>query len=250
MYTIQSENCEHNYILKPSILMNKTDYPRNWKNKKTIIIPFGTCKIGGQVFINCKLKNIIIPNTITSIGCSAFQWCSKLSEIDIPDNVRRIGNGAFIGCHKLNHIYFHENSKLEHIGDKCFQNCYNLQNIELPKSLKTIGIDAFKNCPLKKITMTENIYNKYFKNNFKIFKDTEIYIYKSIDIDTLKQQVKKLWVDLYNEGTSLPKPDIENLPQNVLEELVNDYQHILKCVVSVKDYTEYYNREFLTIEDF
>lgn len=250
MYTIKPQDCEQNYCLKHGFFMSNTDIPRNWTHKKAIIIPFGTTKIGYQVFINChNLNSISIPNTITTIGGSAFQWCVDLQEIIIPDSVTRIENGAFSGCRNLKHVYFGKNSKLEYIGDNCFANC-NLESIELPKSLKTIGIDAFKNCcPLQKIVMTAEIYDKYFKRG-SLSPNTTIGIYQTVDIETLKKQVKSLWIKLKNEGTVLTKPDVEHLPQKVLEDLITNYNHILKCVVAINKYADYYNREYLNIEDF
>ena len=46
-------------------------------------------------------KNSIIPNSITSIGNSAFYYCSELTELILPDSVTSIGNGAFGGCSGL-----------------------------------------------------------------------------------------------------------------------------------------------------
>ena len=51
------------------------------------------------------LTSITIPNSVTSIGGSAFAYCTSLTSITIPDSVRSIGNYAFEDCYKLVEVY-------------------------------------------------------------------------------------------------------------------------------------------------
>ena len=48
--------------------------------------------------LNCA---ITIPDSVTSIGNSAFLGCSGLTSITIPDSVTSIGDRAFYGCSGL-----------------------------------------------------------------------------------------------------------------------------------------------------
>ena len=43
-------------------------------------------------------KNTIIPNSVTSIGDSAFNGCYSLTSIEIPNSVTSIGDDAFSWC--------------------------------------------------------------------------------------------------------------------------------------------------------
>jgi hypothetical protein len=59
----------------------------------------GSSTSASGAFGNCtKLKKIILPNTLTSIGAYAFYNCTSLEELNIPNTVTAIGNGAFYNC--------------------------------------------------------------------------------------------------------------------------------------------------------
>ena len=64
----------------------------------------GLSVISTQAFYNTNIKNIDIPNSVTSIGDWAFKGCSNLKSITIPNSVTSIGNYAFDGCSSLNEI--------------------------------------------------------------------------------------------------------------------------------------------------
>lgn len=47
------------------------------------------------------MSSVTIPNSVTSIGASEFDYCYHLSSVTIGNNVTSIGNGAFGGCSGL-----------------------------------------------------------------------------------------------------------------------------------------------------
>lgn len=67
-----------------------------------ITIPDSVKSIGESAFNGCSgLMAITIPDSVTSIGKSAFYGCSGLETITIPDNVTSVGDNAFFGCSSL-----------------------------------------------------------------------------------------------------------------------------------------------------
>ncbi len=52
----------------------------------------------------CKTGDYAIPDTVVSVGLSAFRYCSMLTSLTIPDSVTSIGEGAFYGCAGLTEL--------------------------------------------------------------------------------------------------------------------------------------------------
>ena len=72
-----------------------------------LIIPNSVTSIGYDVFKNCSsLTSVKIPNSVKNIGISAFQYCTNLMSVVIPDSVTTIGFWAFEDCKNLEEIKF------------------------------------------------------------------------------------------------------------------------------------------------
>ena len=64
-----------------------------------LIIPNSVTSIGSGAFRGCfGLTSVTIPNSVTSIEYNAFAGCSGLTSITIPNSVTSIGGGAFNGA--------------------------------------------------------------------------------------------------------------------------------------------------------
>ena len=96
-------------------------------NLKTVIIT-GGYSIYDSAFNRCfSLTNIIIPESITSVGNSAFAHCNSLTSISIPEKVISIGVYAFEYCSSLEDVTI--GSNVESIGSYAFFGCENLKEI-------------------------------------------------------------------------------------------------------------------------
>ena len=73
-----------------------------------------------------KLKNVSMPDSITTIGAFAFAK-SGIENIVIPQNVEVIEAGAFEGCDELSEIKI--NKKVTTIGHGAFKDCENLKTV-------------------------------------------------------------------------------------------------------------------------
>ena len=110
-----------------------------------IVIPDSVTSIGGAAFFTCgSLSSIVIPDSVTSIGHNVFQGCSSLSEIVIPDSVTSIGNSAFSGCSSLSEVVIP--SSVTSIGGFAFKDCGSLSTIVIPSSVTSIGDWTFNGC--------------------------------------------------------------------------------------------------------
>lgn len=74
----------------------------NCSSLTEIVIPDSVISIGEYAFYGCSsLTGIVIPDGVTSIGGYAFSGCSSLTSVEIPDSITTIGNSAFYNCYKL-----------------------------------------------------------------------------------------------------------------------------------------------------
>ena len=109
------------------------------------------------------------------IGYEAFYRCKSLLSIDIPDSVTTIGPTAFSHCTNLESVLFTDQSCLQKIGHCAFQSCRSLQAIVIPKSVTEIGGEAFAECSkLKSVLFVEhssiqtiNYHTFYFCKSLK-----------------------------------------------------------------------------------
>ena len=92
-----------------------------------------------------KVGNYVIPSTVTSIGASAFSYCTNFTAITIPSNVTSIEYNTFAFCSNLTTVEFESESKLKRINDYAFQNCSSLTSIKIPSNVTRIG-RAFERC--------------------------------------------------------------------------------------------------------
>ena len=114
------ENCYSftEISLPESITTINTGILKGCKKLTSLTISSKTETIGGEAFFQCRIYELDLPKTITSIGDSAFFACNNITELVIGENVTTIGKIAFGGCTSLLSLYVEGGSTS--LGEKAF----------------------------------------------------------------------------------------------------------------------------------
>ena len=123
-----------------------------------------------------SIKEIILPESITSIGAYAFQNFSNLKTINIPEGVNNIGIYAFRNCNNLpitNNLRYADTylvaavdknlstyvikAGTRWIGTYAFYNCKNMTSIEIPNSVISIEGSAFSQSGITSIEVPQSV---------------------------------------------------------------------------------------------
>ena len=137
----------------------------------------------------CSLSNIVIPDSVASIGKEAFLYCVLLKSISIPKSVICLNGNPFVDwdgkleCLSPDFIYeddvlFNENKSkiisfrnknielyaipdsVISIGDRAFSGCRSLSCIVIPNSVTSIEDRAFSGCrSLSSIVIPDSVTN-------------------------------------------------------------------------------------------
>ena len=130
------------------------------------VIPAYLCKY-------MKIETIAIPATVTSIGQSAFMYCTNLKHFEFPQGIKTVATSMLEGCTAL-------------------------EEVVIPSSVTTINQDAFYNCSalqaIHNYAYTPQTITERTVNN--VNKQTCI-LYVPMDYIDL-YQAKAVWCDFIN----------------------------------------------------
>ena len=180
-----TKNTHFGFIFGASSYSENAEYVPT--SLKEVIVTGGTI-IDERAFYGCGgLTSVTIPDSVTSIGNSAFSDCTGLASINadaknavyasvdgvlynkaktefilipsalagnitIPLGVTSIGNSAFDGRSNVASITIPDS--VTSVGDYAFRDCTGLTSITIPDSVTSIGRSAFEGCSsLESITI-------------------------------------------------------------------------------------------------
>ena len=98
----------------------------------------------GKTLIAGVNGDVVIPDSVTSIGEYAFYNCSGLTSVTIPDSVTSIGDYAFCNCSGLKAVTI--GNGVTNIGGRVFEGCSGLTSVTIPDSVTSIDSQAFTGC--------------------------------------------------------------------------------------------------------
>ena len=95
---------------------------------------------------NKQIKEFIIPNSVTSIGERAFEYCVSLTSVTIPNSVIKIEYRAFSHCKSLTSVTIP--NSVTRIGYCAFYWCDSLESATIPKHCNIESNSFPKNCKI------------------------------------------------------------------------------------------------------
>ena len=139
--------CSHNFYI-------------NDQEIKDLVIPNNVTSIGSYAFNGCSsLTSVTIPNSVTSIGASAFYNCSKLTKTNYTGDIAgwcniKFGSGSANPMYCSHNFYINDQeikdlvipNSVTSIGGSAFEGCTGLTSVEIPNSVTSIGGSAFEGC--------------------------------------------------------------------------------------------------------
>ena len=156
-------------------------YTLNSSNKTAEVVKSSGTQYSGSISIPSSVTYSGSTYTVTSVGSSAFSYCSGLTSVTIPNSVTSIGSYAFNDCsglkkaefssleslctisygnflsnplHYAHHLYVGGKevsdliipSSVTSIKDYAFEGCSGLTSLTIPSSVTSIGEWAFLGC--------------------------------------------------------------------------------------------------------
>lgn len=131
-----------------------TDCFREQAQITAVTLPGSLTVIENSVFLRSGLKSIELPDSVVSIGISAFGSCADLTTARLSDNLTVIPKFAFERCDSMTTFNFPAN--LAEIGEAAFYSCDRLEPITIPDNV-TIGERAFF-----------NVFDRFYNRDFTL----------------------------------------------------------------------------------
>lgn len=111
-------------------------------NLTKVILPNSLISIGRSAFNDCSnLNEIILPNSLISIGDSAFGRCSSLQSLDIPSSVQSINSYCFISSGlKVIYLNWENNEDIIMYKSNWIMYCSSFSHFIIPEGTTSLYI--------------------------------------------------------------------------------------------------------------
>lgn len=136
-------SCNFNSLFLGRTLKHTTAPFGNIEGLTSLTISNSVTAFGNEAFLGTGLKSVVIPESVTTIGESAFAHCKNLESIEMPDSLKSLGKRAFYNC-GLKSLSIP--SGIDKIEDEVFEYCYRLASVSIEGNISSIGKSAFEGC--------------------------------------------------------------------------------------------------------
>jgi len=96
--------------------------------------------IGMWAFANTMLKDVVLPESLESIGDGAFYYNTSMEQIDIPANITNLSKYLLAGNNATSDLPLKEG--VTSIGDYAFYNWDQVKEFIFPESVEYVGTKA------------------------------------------------------------------------------------------------------------
>ncbi len=168
-------------------------------------------ELGQRAFTNCSaLEEIVIPDSVVTIGSEAFSVASALESVTLGKGVETIGNSAFYQCLALKNIIFPEEGNLTKIDNAAFSYTA-FSEISLPEGVTDIGDNAFLYCEdLASVSIPDSVTHlgayAFLETEIYSSQASETYIYADDWLvgvnEAKKSSVEKIDEDSLKDGVA------------------------------------------------
>ncbi len=135
---------------------------------ESVSIPKSVVRIGTTGFYSCaELQKVSIPSdaSLKEIGASAFKLCGKLKDIVLPESLESVGSDAFVVTGLESMIV---PGRVGTISNGMFSECQNLKGVVIREGAMSINGGAFLSCgnllyvavPSSVILIEDNAFQK------------------------------------------------------------------------------------------
>lgn len=112
---------------------------------KSIDLPTSLVAISDDAFNGCTaLNNLIVPNSVLTIGKTALSRCTSLTDVTLPSSLMAISDNLFNASTAIKQLDIP--ASVTSIGMNAFLGCSGLTTITLPSAVTSINENAFAYC--------------------------------------------------------------------------------------------------------
>jgi len=125
-----------------------------------VLMPDSVLTVGNQAFgMNAALSTLVLSESLTTLGDLAFYRCTALTSLYLPESLVTIGMTPFRGCSAMERLTISANNPNYRVESLCLIEkssdtlVQGFGKSEIPASVKIIGKGAFNMMPIASVTL-------------------------------------------------------------------------------------------------